>query len=85
MRINLSHVISIVTIGIMDVTYNAFFYFYMSKAAALSTNGIGTLWNAFVNIAFAAGAAYYAYQAVISASGASITTTPESQAKTSTA
>ena len=65
---SLTHVVSILSLMITDITYNALFFYYMHATAG----ALGLLWNAFVNIAYAAGMYYYAAKVAATAQGLTV-------------
>ena len=65
---SLTHVVSLFTIMISVITYNALFFYYIGKAAGT----IGLLWNAFVNIAYGLGMYYYGARAAATAQGITV-------------
>jgi len=65
---SLTHIISIMMLGITDISYNALFYYYMHA----TISALGILWNAFVNIAYALGMYYYAAKVAATASGITV-------------
>jgi hypothetical protein len=65
---SITHVVSIVSLMISVITYNALFFYYMH--AIVST--VGLLWNAFVNVAYALGMYYYAGRAAATAQGITV-------------
>jgi len=65
---SLTHVVSLFTIMISDVAYNALFFYYVGKAAGTT----GLLWNAFVNIAYGLGMYYYAGKVAATAQGITV-------------
>ncbi|MFP3209249.1 MAG: hypothetical protein RXR82_06070 [Nitrososphaeria archaeon] len=65
---SLTHVVSIMSLMISDISYNALFFYYVGKAAG----ALGLLWTAFVNIAYAAGMYYYAAKVAATAQGITV-------------
>ena len=60
--------VSIISLMISDITYNALFFYYIHAAVG----AIGLLWNAFVNIAYALGMYYYAARVAATAQGITV-------------
>ncbi|MEM3860708.1 MAG: hypothetical protein QW478_15160 [Candidatus Micrarchaeaceae archaeon] len=69
---SITHIVSIFAIMIMQISYNAFFYYYLYIAKAFTDTNI--FFNAIVNISALVGASYYLTKIQISASGLSETT-----------
>jgi len=65
---SLTHIVSILSLMISIITYNALFFYYMHA----TVSALGILWNAFVNIAYALGMYYYAAKVAATASGITV-------------
>jgi len=65
---SLTHAVSILSLMISDITYNALFFYYMHA----TVGALGLLWTAMVNVAYALGMFYYGAKAIMSAQGITV-------------